>query len=197
MGSVCVRLCVCIHMQAFMIHNCSHLNRKSDKKKKKKKKGKEEEPEDKPEDQPKSVPPPRPPPPNKTPSSSMKQQVDGTYIDTATNGAATNSTEEGITDITDTDSNPSSTDLTTQNGSASNPSPNDLLSDVSPGSKRKSLQEVDLSSFDQLTANESDPLLLGESSGHSNPETGGAEEVDGGTTGKEKEGAKVSRGPLQ
>ena len=181
-------VCACFQVQAIIIHSCfppspPHLDRKSDKKKKKKKKGKEEDPE---EDQPKSVPPPRPPPPSMTPGSSIKQQIDGTCIGTASNGA-TNSAVEGITDVNDTDSNPSSTDLTTQDGSTSNPS----ASDSSPGSKTKSLEVVDLSSFGQVTASEGDHLPSGEPLELHNLETGGEEEVDGSKDGKEKEGAKV------
>jgi len=110
----------------------------------------------------------------------------GTGIGTASNGA-TNSAAEGITDVNDTDSNPSSTDLTIQDGSTSNPS----ASDSSPGSKTKSLEVVDLSSFGQVTASEGDHLPSGEPLELHNLETGGEEEVDGGKDGKEKEGAKV------
>ena len=124
-----------------------------------------------------------------TPSSSIKQQIDGTCSGTASN-RATNSAAEGIADVSDTDSNPSSTDLKIQDGSASNPS----ASDSSPGSKTKSLEVVDLSSFGQVTASDGDHLPSGESLELHNLETGGEEDVEGGKDGKEKEGAKVRRG---
>ena len=112
-----------------------------------------------------------------TPNSSFKSQT--TSI-TATNSTGAN----------DTGSKPSVSKSRSKDTSASSLLPRSTVSsDTSPSGKRKTLEEVDLGSYNPLQASGNEPVLSFVSPDES---TGGVGEVDGSKKGKEKEGAKVS-----
>ena len=142
------------------------------------KKEKRDEPDGNTRRQTKSAPPPRPPPPRVTPTSSFKSQT--TSI-TASSGPTTNSTRVNVNDA---DSKPSASKSRTKNSSLL---PHSTLS--SDTGQRRTLEEIDLGSFDSLQASGSEPVLSFESPDQS---TEGGDEEDSSKKRKEKEGAKVS-----
>ena len=107
-----------------------------------------------------------------TPNSSFKSQT------TSTTGA------------NDTDSKPSASKSKAKNTSASSLLPHSTLSsDTSPSGQRRTLEDIDLGSYNPLQASGSEPVLSFESPDQS---TEGVDEADGSKKGKDKEGVKVS-----
>ena len=148
------------------------------------KKEKRDEPDGNTRRQTKSAPPPRPPPPRVTPTGSFKPQT--TSI-TASSSAATNSTRVNVHNV---DSKPSASKSRTKNTSASSLLPRSTLSSgTSPSGQRRTLEEIDLGSYDPLQASGSEPVLSFESPDQS---TEGGDEEESSKKRKEKEGAKVS-----